>query len=298
MMSRCLSAALAGLLLLAAPCIAEQTGTPVFGRTDPAQYRDVEYGGGTLREMTLIDSALMGTNILYMKRGVIPPGAGIGEHRHENVEEMYFVFNAPAEFTVDGRTALLPAGSCVLCPLGSTHALYNSGDVPLEWLTIAVSKEKGRGDEGIVYGPVPKKAKIESPAPFRWERFDPTLCRWVGPAHDGKGLILNRRPWVDGNFGTNWVRVGHCVIPPGGSIGYHRHDGMEEVYYIMSGRGRSTVNGTTWDARPGDALPCTVHDSHGIYNNGTENLDLFVLMVSMKKDVLDSTNLGDDLSGR
>ncbi|MHB9028999.1 MAG: cupin domain-containing protein [Candidatus Latescibacterota bacterium] len=277
---------------------AEQKGTPYYGRTDPARYREVDYGGGPVHEMTILDSALMGTNILYMKRGVIPPGRGIGEHGHRNAEEMYIVFNASAEFTVDGRTALLPAGSSALCPLGSTHALYNNSDVPLEWMTIAASKDKGKGDEGIAYGAVPIKAKIESPAPFRWERFDRTLCKWVGPAHRGKGKILNRRPWLDGNFETNWVRVGHCILPPDTSIGYHRHDGMEEVYYIMSGLGRSTVNGVTWDARAGDALPCTIHDSHGIYNNSKEDLDLFVFMVSLEKDKLDNTDLGDDLAGK
>jgi mannose-6-phosphate isomerase-like protein (cupin superfamily) len=248
--------------------------------------------------MTLLDSSLMGTNILSMKRGVIPPGRGIGEHRHRDVEEMYIVFNTPAEFTVDKRTAFLPAGSSVLCPLGSTHALYNNSDVPLEWMTLAVSKEKGKGDGEIVYGAAPTKAKIESPAPFRWERFDRSLCKWVGPAHRGKGKILNRRPWLDGNFETNWVRIGHCILPPDTSIGYHRHDGMEEVYSIMSGKGRSTVNGVTWDARAGDVIPCTIHDSHGIYNNSEEDLDLFVFMVSMEKNKLDNTDWGDDLAGK
>ncbi len=287
-------------LLASSPSIlrAEQKGTPYFGRTDPSRYREIDYGRGLVKEMTLLDSSLMGTNILYMKRGVIPPGRGIGEHGHRVVEEMYFVFNAPAEFTVDGRTALLPAGSSALCPPGSTHALFNNSEIPLEWMTIAVSKTKGKGDEGIAYGDAPVKAKIEAPAPFRWERFDRTLCKWVGPAHLGKGKILNRRPWADGNFETNWVRVGHCVLPPDTSIGYHRHDGIEEVYYILSGRGRSTVNGITWDARAGEALPCTIHDSHGIYNNSGEDLELFVLNVSMEKDKLDNTDLGDTLEGK
>jgi len=296
-------------------CHAQQSGIPYFGRTDPAEYREVDMGGGTIRLMTLLDSKTMKTNIHSIQRGTIPPKCGIGEHTHTNMEEMYFIFNAPAEFTVDGRTALLPANSCVLCPLGSSHALYNNSDETLEWLSIAVTKEKGNGDEDIQYGEVPgrgvddsgainmntpKRGKVilESPAPFRWAQFDRNLLKPVGPAHEGKGKILNRRPWLDGNFETNWVRIGHCILPPTTSIGYHQHNGIEEVYYVMSGRGRMTVNDYTWDVRPGDAVPCVLHDSHGLYNNTGQDMEIFVLNVSMVKDVLDAVNHGDDLIGR
>jgi len=306
---------LVSLSFLCATASAEQTGTPFCGRTDPAKFAAVDYGGGTVYEMTLLDGAMMETNIAYIKHGILPARTGIGEHRHDNVEEMYFVFGGPAEFTVDGRTALLPAGSSVLCPLGSTHALYNNSDITLDFMTIGVAKEKGVIDRDIAYGPVPgrnvrddgtismqhtgrKQVVLESPAPFRWASFDPSLTKPVGPAHFGSGKILNRRPWLDGNFETNWVRIGHCILPPGTSIGYHQHNGIEEVYCVMSGEGRSTVNDRTWDVRAGDAIPCSLHDSHGLYNHTDGDLDIFVLMVAMKKDVLDAKNWGDDLSGR
>ncbi|MFC1692583.1 cupin domain-containing protein [Candidatus Latescibacterota bacterium] len=286
------------MVLVVSGANAEQKGTPYCGRTNPSRYREVDYGGGNIYEMTLLESKTVGTNILYIKRGIIPARAGIGVHTHKEMEEMYFVFNAPAEFTVDGHTSLLPANTCVLCPLGSSHALYNNSDKTLEFLTIAVTKVKDKGDENIKYGEVPKRAKLETPTVFRWANFDRSLTKLVGPAHIGKGKILNRRPWLDGNFETNWVRVGHCILPPDTSIGYHQHKGMEEVYYVMKGTGRMTVNDHTWDVMPGDATPCSIHDSHGIYNNSDEDLEIFVLMVSMEKDKLDSKNWGDDLSNR
>ncbi len=303
------------ILMFTAPAPAEQTGTPYCGRTDPSKYEAVDYGGGKIYEMLLLDGAMMETDIAYIKRGILPAYTGIGDHRHDNVEEMYVVFNAPAEFTVDGHTSLLPAGSAVLCPLGSTHALYNNSDETIEFLTMAVAKEKGVLDKDIVYGPVPgfgagdsdeitmkhsgrKNIDLETPAKFRWAQFDRSLTKLVGPAHMGSKLILNRRPWLDGNFETNWVRVGHCILPPGSSIGYHQHTAIEEVYYVMSGEGRSTVNDHTWDTRAGDALPCSLNDSHGLYNNSNEDLDIFVLMVTMEKGKWGTNNWGDDLSGR
>ncbi len=276
----------------------EQNGEPFIGRTDPARFETVDYGGGIVKEMILLDGRIMGTNLLSIKRGVIPPKSGIGEHRHERVEEMYIALNTTAEFTVNGRMAHLPAGSSVACPPGSSHALFNSGDIPLEWITVAVSKEKGVDDGAIRYNAPPAHPMLESPAPFRWAQFDRTLLKPVGPAHKGKGLILNRRPWLDGSFETNWVRIGHCLLPPGTSIGYHRHDGIEEIYCILAGAGRSTVNNRTSDVRAGDVIPCTLHDSHGIYNNTAQDIDLFVIMVALEKGKLDNTDWGDDLSGK
>ncbi len=81
----------------------------------------------------------------------------------------------------------------------------------------------------------------------------------------------------------------------------------------MSGRGKMTVNDHTWDVRPGDAIPCTLHDSHGLYNHTDEDLEIFVLIVRMDKaklegrynkllideyKALEVVNWGDDLSDR
>ncbi len=318
MMSRiapCIAMLAVFAVLNAAHPAAEQNGPPHRGRPEPARYESVDYGGGTIYEMELIGDDLMETNIYSIRRGIIPARAGIGLHRHEKMEEMYIVLDGAAEFTVDGHTSLLPAKSSVLCPLGSSHALYNNSDETLEFITIAVAVEKGVADENIVYGPVPgrkgmedgkismasnssRPVVIESPPKFRYARFDASLTKWVGPAHKGAGKILNRRPWLDGNFETNWVRIGHCILPPGTSIGYHQHNGIEEVYCIIGGRGRSTVNDVTWDARAGDAIPCTLHDSHGIYNDSDGDLDLFVVMAAMEPGKLDSNDHGDDLSSR
>ena len=294
---------------------AEQTDEPFFGRTDPTQFKPVDYGGGTIYEMTVLPGDIMSTNVAYIRSGILPARTGIGTHTHRNMEEIYIVLDGPAEFTLDGATALLPDRSSVLCPMGSSHALYNNSDETIRFVALAVTRAKGVVDENIVYGPVPgrnipdsgtirmenqKKANATyvSPPPFRWVRFDWSLTKWVGPAHLGSGKILNTRPWLDGNFETNWVRVGHCILPPGTSIGYHRHDGIEETYFILEGMGRMTVNDVTRDVRSGDAVPCTIHDSHGIYNNSNADLDLFVFMVAMERGKLDATNHGDDLSGR
>ena len=49
---------------------------------------------------------------------------------------------------------------------------------------------------------------------------------------------------------------------------------------------------------PGDAIPCTLHDSHGLYNSGTENIELIVCSCAVEKGARDTNNWGDDLSDR
>ena len=216
---------------------------------------------------------------------------------------MYFIFNAPAEFTVNGRTALLPAGSSVLCQMGSSHGIYNNSDETLEWLNIAVSRVKDKGTS-IDYNEDLTRQRIESPAPFLWTRFDSSLMKPANRAHGGKGAIDFRRLWSEDSFKTDWYFVDHCILPPGTSIGYHPHDTIEEVYFIYKGTGRMTVNDVTRDVSEGDVIPCTLRDAHGLYNNSDEDLVMFNFAVRAKRDQIKpgseprKLSFDDDLSTR
>ncbi|MBT4483732.1 MAG: cupin domain-containing protein [Candidatus Latescibacteria bacterium] len=279
---------------------AEQKDTPVFGHTDPSEYfeaKGAHKGAGSLYLMELLGSGTFKSNVLFLHRGVLPPKCGIGEHIHRRMEEVYFVFNAPAEFTVNGRTALLPAGTTVACPMGSSHGIYNNSDVTLEWMNIAVSKVKGEGD-AIDYGDSLSTKKIESPAPFSWAQLDRSLLKPSTGSHQGKGTIYFRRLWQRDSFKTNLARIGHGILPPGTSIGLHKHNAVEEIYHVLSGKGRITVNDHTWDVAAGDAVPCPLYDSHGIYNNSNKDLEIIIIAIEMKKGIINPENLGDDLSDR
>jgi len=299
-------AAVSSIILIAALFIAvtgvqaEQKGKPVFGRDDPSKYvetKNCHHGPGSLKAMTLLGQDIFESNLYFFSKGILEPKCGIGEHIHRDTEEMFFIFGGPAEFTVNGHTALLPSGSCVACPMGTSHGVYNNSDKTLVWMDIAVTKVKGKFDS-IDYRDSLTTQTLESPAPFAWAQFDRSLLKPITGAHGGKGALPFRRLWAGDSFKSNWEWIDHVLLPPDTSIGYHQHNGIEEVYYVMSGNGRITVNDHTWDVQPGDATPCTLHDSHGIYNNTDKDLEIFVLAVSMKKGVTNVNNWGDDLSDR
>ena len=63
-------------------------------------------------------------------------------------------------------------------------------------------------------------------------------------------------------------------LDPGASVGYHKHAGTEEVYFIMSGKGLYTEDGQECQALPGDVFLCREGCSHGILNTGVEKLVL------------------------
>ena len=292
---------LALALFPAALLSADQGDSPLFGKTDPAKYMEVplcHLGAGTIKLMGIIGGDHYVTNFRGVGTAEIPPGASIGEHVHRTMEEMFFALNLPAEFTVNGHTALLPPGSLVVCRKNSSHGIYNpSPDKSLHWLNIGVSMEKEKYDS-VDFDKDLAHATVESPAPFLWTMLDPRLLAPVEHMNGGKGTTLWRRMYGPGAFVTNWEYIDHIVLAPGASIGYHRHDETEEAYYIISGMGRVTVNGVTRNVGPGDAIPCTLHDSHGIYNNSGMHLQLFATATALKKGQEKVVDLGDDLTGK
>ena len=63
-------------------------------------------------------------------------------------------------------------------------------------------------------------------------------------------------------------------LDPGASVGYHKHAGTEEVYFIMTGKGLYTEEGEECSALPGDVFLCREGRSHGILNTGEVKLVL------------------------
>ena len=279
----------------------QRTDFPPFGRTDPSAYIDVEnyHGGvGTIRYIELLGWEDFETNLLFLRSTVIPPKCGIGEHIHQKTEVMYINLDGPACFTLDSHTSVLPPGSMVLCPMGSSHGLYNHTDSEIRLLSIGVSSERGKYDAIDTNNDL-INTRLETPPRFIWALLDRSLLDAGKNAHEGKGPIFSRRIWLNDSFKTNWFVVTHCILPPGSSIGYHQHNTREEVYHVVSGKGRMTVNGHTFDVRAGDAAPCNLHGSHGIFNNSNEDLELLVFSAAIEKGYVEfEKNWNDDLIDR
>jgi len=68
-------------------------------------------------------------------------------------------------------------------------------------------------------------------------------------------------------------------LPSGSSIGFHRHEGEEEIFYILSGTGEVSEGGPASRVGPGDAVHTGDGAGHSIANPGPEPLELLAVIL-------------------
>ncbi len=280
-------------LLLAAALL-----LPAFGReplaqriahTDPSKFRHIKRvhaGAGELHYMGLFDAQTFNTNFIFLHRGVLAPGGGIGHHFHNHMEEMFVIFDGEAQFTVNGRTSLVQGPAGAPCRMGSSHAIYNPTDKPVQWMNIAVGSIKGKYDAtdldddrvGVPLDPKPV---------FITMKLEPNRQAKVTAMHGGKGTVSYRRVLTPEVFYTNWSYVDHVTIPAGASIGKHAKQGVEEFWYVISGEGVARVGNEEARIKAGDAVPVFLGEAKSFESAGAGDLQMMVVGVARTKWVLD-----------
>ena len=63
--------------------------------------------------------------------------------------------------------------------------------------------------------------------------------------------------------------VAEITLPPGASIGEHKHENEIEYYIILEGKGIVADNGVDVEVVPGDVVATGDGASHSIRNHGT-----------------------------
>jgi quercetin dioxygenase-like cupin family protein len=83
---------------------------------------------------------------------------------------------------------------------------------------------------------------------------------------------------VDGVVGP-WECVDYMTIPPGTQFGVHVHDGSEELYVILKGRGVALLDGEEHPVGPGDLLMLRNGGAHGLRNDAADPIELLCVCV-------------------
>ncbi|MFC1561203.1 cupin domain-containing protein, partial [Candidatus Latescibacterota bacterium] len=231
---------------------------------------------------------------------MIPPKCSIGEYRLVDSDEVMVLLSGYAFVTVKGRTGALVEDTLVPIQMGETIGIYNptNEDVSLVW--VATVTEKGK------YNPVDlnndlTKQRPEGVIPFphiylNYWIFEPS----ENPSHKGLGSLVETLGTVDFNYFKTGLHSRFFIVPQGASIGYHTHYTNEEHFFIVKGTGRGTVNDVTMTLNPLDCIKCGIDDSHGIYNNGNEDVVIFFTNLPLPgvKNWGRVEDLGDNLSNR
>ncbi len=256
----------------------------------------VHGGAGSILFNSLWDRADFETPFAFVHCAVLLPDTGIGYHRHDDCEEIFITVDNAAQFTHNGRTASVEGGATVPLRSGEIHAIYNHTERETRWFNVHCAVPGGT-PKTTDLGDDRANAELESTDRIPLGRLDRSALKY-GQVRGGKGEVGCRQLWGPADFRSNFYALTHYLLPPDTSIGYHRHDGVEECYILLAGRGRMTVDGETADVSPWDALPNRLGGSHGLYNSGAEPLELLVVTVSAEKGQFDAADLGDDLSAR
>ena len=279
------------VLSLAVPLAAQNSGLNTrIAHTDPAKYRvsrNIHGGAGELHFMGLFDATTFNTNLIFLHRGVLPPGGGIGHHFHNHMEEMFVILDGEAQFTIDGRTSLLKGPAGAPCRMGHSHAIYNPTDKPVQWMNIAVGSIKGKYDASDL-GDGRVGVPLDAKPVFINMRLDKALLRPAAATLAGKATVRVRRVLPPEVFYTNWSYVDHLVVPAGALIGRHRHEGVEEFYYVIDGEGTARVGPESAAIRKGDAVPVFLNEVHSFENSGGVDLEMIVVGIARVKWALDT----------
>jgi mannose-6-phosphate isomerase-like protein (cupin superfamily) len=281
---------LIALLLVAVPLAARDALEKRIVHANPDSYRTISAvhdGAGELRFGTLLPGSAFSTNFLFVHRGVIQPKSGIGHHFHSHMEEMFFILDGEAQFTINGRTSLIKGPASAPCRMSSSHAIYNPTDRPIQWMNIAVSTRKGKYD-AFNLGDDRVGVPLDKIPVFISAHYDKSLLKPVEKLHGGRGTVLYRRALEPEVFYTNWSYVDHLVLPPGTSVGEEKHAGVEEFYYVLDGSGVAQVDGETAAFQKDDGLAVLLNDVHSFENTGGADLELLVVGVAVEKWKIDT----------
>ena len=264
----------------------------------------VHAGAGTMGFGALFNRGMFGPHFNFMHRGEIPVGSGIGHHFHNTADEMFVILNGEAQFTIDGRTAVVKGPVGVVCRAGHSHAIYNSSNEVLQWINFQVSVTPGISD-AFDLGDDRVGAALDRVPTFITTKLDRALFSAGGRGGRGPAgpptaaattpaappvaapttpaapsPVMTRRAGAPTIFASPWAYIDHVLLQPGAATPVLAHDAIAEAYYVLAGIGTVTVGNETAPVGKWDAIPVRLGDSSSFTNTGTEPLELLVYAVA------------------
>ena len=99
-------------------------------------------------------------------------------------------------------------------------------------------------------------------------------------ARGGVGVTIFDHILEKTELRTNCRMFTKITLEPGASIGLHKHEQEEDIYYILSGIATVIDNGETRTVYPGEVVLASSGDSHAIGNDGQVPLELVSVILT------------------
>jgi len=122
-------------------------------RDETARPIESMYGGkGTALYRRALEPTVFRTNWAYADHVILPPGASVGRHSHQGVEELHYVIRGDGKLTVDDEQAPFGKDDTLFIQYGQVHSIENTGLETMELLIIGVALEKDQIDVQVEEG--------------------------------------------------------------------------------------------------------------------------------------------------
>jgi len=233
-------------------------------------------GAGMMHVMHLLDGKALSTSFQFLDEAIIDPHGGLGEHFHDNCEEMFMAIEGPdAQYTINGHTSEIKTPAGAPARMGSSHAFYNPSDKPILWLDWGIGNWS-KAHDGFNLGDGRADAPLDKVPQFVNFHMDSSLLKPVVNMNGGTGTVMYRRLLGPAQFYTPWAYMDEVSIPAGASIGAATDPDMSEVYFVLSGAGTVTVNGETASIKQYDAIPVDLGQTRSFAQSGSEPLHMLM----------------------
>lgn len=101
----------------------------------------------------------------------------------------------------------------------------------------------------------------------------------VKQVRGGKGQVTFRHFFQKEEIRAKTRLCARLTIPPGNSIGMHRHDGEDELFVILKGGGVIDDGTSRTPVGPGDAILTGNGESHALENTGADAMELLAVIM-------------------
>jgi len=93
----------------------------------------------------------------------------------------------------------------------------------------------------------------------------------------GKDAALPQVAGFPTDFDSSLHFLHELILEPATQIGEHTHDGEEEIYFMVEGTGRMTVDGEVVEMKAGDAVLTKNKSTHSFIATGEQSVKMYIV---------------------